>query len=141
MRRTIQRTADELSSSPAIVSRTLNNYPRISAEDNRLVNKSKDCLNYYRNKSALSFCAGRSYTIHLKINILRYKLKKARSFFIALSQLLDVFFLGILVRDKEREEYITKKDGIIDFVSEGFFRHISHTLPTINRPTFKTLYK
>jgi LacI family transcriptional regulator len=63
LRITIQHIADELSLTPATVSRALSDHPRISVETKQLVNATAQRLNYRRNRIASSLRTGRSHTI------------------------------------------------------------------------------
>ena len=60
---TIQHLAKELNSTPATVSRALNNHPRISADTKKVVLELADRLNYRRNQLASSLRSGKSETI------------------------------------------------------------------------------
>jgi LacI family transcriptional regulator len=63
LRTTLQHIADQLSLTPATVSRALNDHPRISAETKQLVTETAQRLNYRRNRIASSLRTGRSHTI------------------------------------------------------------------------------
>jgi LacI family transcriptional regulator len=63
LRTTLQHIADQLSLTPATVSRALNNHPRISAETKQLVIETAQRLHYKRNRIASSLRTGRSHTI------------------------------------------------------------------------------
>lgn len=60
---TIQDLARQLNSTPATVSRALNNHPRISADTKKAVLDLADKLNYRRNHLASSLRSGKSHTI------------------------------------------------------------------------------
>jgi len=60
---TIRDLAKELNSTPATISRALNNHPRISADMKKAVWELADKLDYRRNQLASSLRSGRSETI------------------------------------------------------------------------------
>ncbi|MET0392255.1 MAG: LacI family DNA-binding transcriptional regulator [Chitinophagaceae bacterium] len=60
---TIADIAKELNTTPATVSRALNNHPRISEETKRSVQQAASRLNYKRNKVASSLRSGKTHLI------------------------------------------------------------------------------